>query len=122
MENHRIHTFMAGIRSFHDSNDKSRLASALGELMISSHRGYESVGLGEPVTSRIVDLVREKGKGHGIPGARISGGGSGGTVAIMVSSDEGLDLLMEIKGLIEHETEKELTLFEGSSDGAHYIN
>jgi L-arabinokinase len=122
MENYRINTFMAGIQSYEGAVDQSGLTTALGELMIGSHRGYESIGLGEPVTSRIVELVREQGKGHGMPGARISGGGSGGTVAVMVTSNEGLDLLMEIKEQIEKETEKELKLFEGSSDGAHYIN
>lgn len=122
MENHRIRKFQAGIIQFNESDHKETLLENLGELMIGSHRGYGSVGLGEPVTSRIVDLIIEKGKGRGIPGARISGGGSGGTVAVMVSSNEGLERLMEIKGLIEKETEKELTLFEGSSDGAHYIN
>jgi L-arabinokinase len=122
MENHRIKKFMAGIKQCNGSDHKDALLGNLGELMIDSHRGYGSVGLGEPLTSKIVDLVIEKGKGHGIPGARISGGGSGGTVAVMVSSNEGLEHLMNIRELMENETGKELILFEGSSDGAHYIN
>ena len=122
MENHRIRLFRAGLEGYLEFGDKSALLEQLGALMVGSHRGYESVGLGEPVTSRIVELLLEKGKGRGVHGARTSGGGSGGTVAVMISSNEGLDLLMKVRGLIENETEKELKLFEGSSDGAHYIN
>jgi galactokinase len=122
IENHRITKFMAGIKQSDGSDHKEALLESLGELMIASHRSYGSVGLAEPVTTKIVDLIIEKGKGHGIPGARISGGGSGGTVAVMVSSNEGLEHLMNIRELIENETGKALTLFEGSSDGAHYIN
>jgi L-arabinokinase len=122
MENHRIRLFRAGLEGYLEFGDKSALLEQLGALMVGSHRGYESVGLGEPVTSRIVELLLEKGKGRGVHGARTSGGGSGGTVVVMISSNEGLDLLMKVRGLIENETEKELKLFEGSSDGAHYIN
>jgi L-arabinokinase len=122
MENHRIGLFKAGLEGYSGYGDKAALLEQLGALMVGSHRGYESVGLGEPVTSRIVELLLEKGKGRGVHGARTSGGGSGGTVVVMISSNEGLDLLMKVRGLIENETEKELKLFEGSSDGAHYIN
>jgi L-arabinokinase len=122
MENARIRKFMSGLQSLDAAVDREHLIHELGAWMLESHQGYLSVGLGEPVTSRIVELVRTKGRGHGIPGARISGGGSGGTVVVMVSSDEGLDRLMDIKAELENQVEKELTLFEGSSEGAHYIN
>jgi L-arabinokinase len=88
--------------------------------MLESHDGYNDVGLGESVTNRIVELVRSLGLGQGIAGARISGGGSGGTVAMMVTSDEGYHVMMRIKSMVEDETGKLLKLFEGSSDGAHY--
>jgi L-arabinokinase len=88
--------------------------------MLGSHQGYNDVGLGEAVTSRIVDLVKLWGIGHGLPGARISGGGSGGTVTMMVTSDEGYEVMMRIKHRIESETGKALKLFEGSSDGANF--
>ncbi len=122
MENHRIKQFKALLEGFESSDDKNADLRTLGDLMLASHDGYGSVGLGEPVTDRIVDLVKKKGRGHGLEGARISGGGSGGTVVVMVSSDEGLEQLAEIKSIMEKETEHELKMFTGSSDGAHYIN
>lgn len=112
-ENHRIKIFYEGIRNGADPDQ-------LGQLMLESHQGYNDVGLGERVTNRIVELVRDLGLGHGIAGARTSGGGSGGTVTMMVTSEQGYQVLMRIKAAVEADTGKLLKLFEGSSDGAHY--
>jgi L-arabinokinase len=122
-ENSRIKDFLKILQGLPDAEDPEMMLITLGRLMLSSHEGYNSVGLGEPVTNRIVDLVRQRrGVGNGIYGARISGGGSGGTVSVMIGSDKGYEQLLDIKRIMEWETGKELKLFEGSSDGAHYIN
>jgi galactokinase len=55
----------------------------LGELMDASHTSYGRCGLGSSATDRLAELVREAGPDRGIFGARITGGGSGGTVAIL---------------------------------------
>jgi galactokinase len=55
----------------------------LGTLMYESHFGYGACGLGSPGTDRLVELVRAEGAGAGLYGARITGGGSGGTVAVI---------------------------------------
>jgi galactokinase len=55
----------------------------LGDLMLQSHWSYTECGLGSKETDRIIDLVREElgpGKLHG---AKITGGGAGGTVAVL---------------------------------------
>jgi galactokinase len=119
-ENHRIQIFRDLLMSNPILGDL-QLESA-GKLMLESHEGYNSVGLGEPVTNRIVDMVMNWGIGRGIAGARISGGGGGGTVTMMITSDEGFGTMMKIKTTLEKETGKELKLFESSSDGAHYRN
>jgi galactokinase len=122
-ENSRIRTFLRVLQDLDHAEDRELALISLGMLMLASHDGYNSVGLGEPVTNRIVDLVRERrGMGNDIYGARVSGGGSGGTVTVMVGSDEGYEKLLEIRHIMEEETGKELKLFEGSSDGANYIN
>jgi galactokinase len=54
----------------------------LGELMYQSHIGYTECGLGSGATDKIVALVRNEGK-NGLLGAKITGGGAGGTVAIL---------------------------------------
>ena len=55
----------------------------IGELMYESHAGYSRCGLGVPRTDEIVDAVRAAGSEHGLVGARISGGGSGGAVVVL---------------------------------------
>ena len=57
-------------------------ARELGELMYASHRSYSACGLGSDGTDRLVELVAEAGPERGLFGAKITGGGSGGTVAI----------------------------------------
>lgn len=56
---------------------------ALGELMYQSHASYNSVALGSEATDRIVMLVRGLGPASGLYGAKITGGGSGGTVCVL---------------------------------------
>jgi L-arabinokinase len=55
----------------------------LGELMYASHASYSACGLGSDGTDWLVALVREAGPGGGVFGAKTTGGGSGGTVAIL---------------------------------------
>ena len=59
----------------------------LGTLMLESHAGYVACGLGSPGTDRLVDLVRAEGPEAGLYGARITGGGNGGTVAVIGRRD-----------------------------------
>lgn len=54
----------------------------IGELMVHAHLGYSSIGLGAPATDRIVAEARRV---EGVFGARVSGGGSGGTVVVLCS-------------------------------------
>ena len=59
----------------------------LGKLMYESHASYSACGLGSPATDLLVELVRSIGVGHGLYGAKITGGGSGGTVAVLGDHD-----------------------------------
>jgi len=58
-------------------------AHAIGDLMAESHAGYSRCDLGAPATDRIVEAVRSAGWEQGLIGARVSGGGSGGTVVVL---------------------------------------
>ena len=62
-------------------------ASELGELMYASHESYSACGLGSDGTDRLVELVRAEAPEHGLFGAKITGGGSGGTVAVFGTTD-----------------------------------
>ncbi len=87
----------------------------LGELMFQAHASYSACGLGEPGTNRIVELVREN-KGKDLFGAKITGGGSGGTVAVLAKkgSKKVIEYLVE---KYKFETGKTPHIFKGSSDG-----
>jgi L-arabinokinase len=56
----------------------------VGELMLQSHTGYSSIGLGSPETDAMVDALMEIGPDRGIFGGRASGGGSGGAVVVLL--------------------------------------
>lgn len=58
----------------------------LGELMRGSHISYTRCGLGSTSTDLLVQLVLEAGPAAGLYGAKITGGGSGGTVCVLSSA------------------------------------
>jgi galactokinase len=89
----------------------------LGELMVQAHAGYSSCGLGTPQTDRLVELVREHGPDYGLYGAKITGGGSGGTVAVLghTGSDK---VIKSIAEKYQSETGLAPTIFAGTSPGA----
>lgn len=63
------------------------LASA-GRQMYGAHRSYSrNCALGAPETDRIVELVRREGPQNGLHGAKITGGGCGGTVAVLADAN-----------------------------------
>ena len=93
------------------------VAPVLGSLMYRSHTSYSACGLGSDGTDLLVELAREAGEKAGIFGAKITGGGSGGTVAVLGRSDAG-SRVAEIARAYEARTGRTSYLFEGSSPGA----
>lgn len=77
------------VRTFANLLKGDILANApqLGELMYQSHASYSACGLGSDGTDALVKLARKAGPAQGIYGAKITGGGSGGTVAILGRAD-----------------------------------
>jgi L-arabinokinase len=64
----------------------------------------------------IVSLVRAEGPANGLYGARITGGGSGGTVAILGRSN-GQEAITRIAEKYESVTGYRPYIFQGSSSG-----
>jgi L-arabinokinase len=90
---------------------------AMGELMYASHESYSACGLGSHGTDLLVELVRSQGVDRGLFGAKITGGGSGGTVAVLGSSDAEpvlFDLAQRYAAMTGHEPYN----FRGSSPGS----
>jgi L-arabinokinase len=66
--------------------NRQQTLNAVGELLYHSHAGYSAMGLGCPETDLMVQAVRQRGPDHGFYGARVSGGGSGGTVVVLLEA------------------------------------
>ena len=60
------------------------LLSQIGEMMRLTHAGYTAIGLGCDETDAMVTKLTAMGPAAGIYGARVSGGGSGGTIAVLL--------------------------------------
>jgi L-arabinokinase len=95
-------------------------AARLGALMYESHASYSACGLGSGGTDRLVSLARAAGSARGIYGAKITGGGSGGTVAILGDASAG-DTVRAIAHEYAGETGRDAYVFEGTSPGAARI-
>ena len=89
----------------------------LGELMYESHASYSACGLGSRGTDLIVDLVRTAGPKTGLYGARITGGGSGGTVVAVGRADSDRTVA-DIVEQYANATGYRPHVFSGSSPGA----
>ena len=86
----------------------------LGELMYEAHRSYTALGLNSAGTDLIVELVRKEA---GLFGAKITGGGSGGTVAVL--GDQASRAAIEkVVARYAKETGHQPYVFSGSSPGA----
>jgi L-arabinokinase len=90
---------------------------ALGALMYASHASYSACGLGTDGTDRLVELVREAGPQRGLYGAKITGGGAGGTVAIL-GSRRSYSEVRRIARQYQDETGRRAAILGGSSPGS----
>lgn len=107
-----------------DVNDNARyqLMDKAGHLMYASHLSYTNDALqGTPECDRIVQMVKNREK-EGLYGARITGGGCGGTVAILCDTSERADAaIRDIMSEYQKETGNQPEAFTGTSRGAwHY--
>jgi L-arabinokinase len=92
-------------------------AERLGALMSAAHESYTACGLASTGTDRLVQLVREEGSKAGLFGAKITGGGSGGTVAVLGLASAHATV-QRVARRYAAETGHEPYLFVGSSSGA----
>ncbi|MFO7169581.1 MAG: GHMP kinase [Chloroflexota bacterium] len=118
-EHHRVRLFRSLLEQLGSGSPEAteeRLV-LLGELMYQSHASYSACGLGSDGTDRLVELVRAAGPRAGLYGAKITGGGSGGTVAVLARSGA-LDAVREVARRYEEETGRAASILGGSSPGA----
>ena len=92
----------------------------MGGLMLGSHASYAMCGLGSDGTDRLVELALEYAPERGVFGAKITGGGSGGTVAIF-ATDAARQAIHAIARTYEADTGRRAFVFEGSGPGAEEL-
>uniref|UniRef100_A0A383W3L1 L-arabinokinase n=1 Tax=Tetradesmus obliquus TaxID=3088 RepID=A0A383W3L1_TETOB len=98
----------------------------LGELMFQSHASYSACGLGSDGTNRLVNIVREHmldarkaGCAPALYGAKITGGGCGGTVCVLgLAGSAGQAAVDAVVKQYQAETGYTPFVFAGSSVGA----
>lgn len=92
-------------------------ARALGELMFLAHHGYGECRLGSEETDLLVTLVRAE-EANGLLGAKITGGGAGGTVAVLAwNTPAARSAFQHVAERYQQQTRIEPYIFEGSSAG-----
>lgn len=111
------HARVIEFRELMQRGPASEVAPRLGELMYRAHDSYGACGLGSTGTDRLVELVRAAGIAQGLYGAKITGGGSGGTVAVLGASTAE-PAVLAVARQYARETGHAPYLFSGSSCGA----
>lgn len=116
-ENQRVKLFCEILNSV-SAPVPDRTLELLGELMYGAHAGYTDCGLGSEETDLIVNLVREQA-GHDLFGAKITGGGAGGTVAVLGRDTEAAEKAFEeVVANYKKQTGVTPYIFSGSSQGS----
>ena len=116
-EHDRVTRFASQLEHGFDGPDS---AVTMGALMFRSHASYSACGLGSDGTDRLVDLVADADRAAGLFGAKITGGGSGGTVAVF-GTEAARAAVHGIAQVYERETGLEPVVFDASGPGAEEL-
>lgn len=118
-ENARTHRFLERLARTRRTGERGALVEA-GELMYASHWSYgQRCGMGSIETDVLVNLIRDRGHDRGLYGAKVTGGGCGGVVAVLMADhDAARAALQEACAEYAVKTGHEATLIAGSSPGA----
>jgi galactokinase len=110
-ENQRIPRFQNTLSKLDKSLSKKAAYKVMGSFMTDSHNSYSNFGLGSEKTDELVKMAHLK-LTQGVHGARITGGGSGGTVCIMCVGEKGKQAVRDIWNEYQERNQMEVKLFE----------
>jgi galactokinase len=125
LEARRVQNFVKYLEEASVASDARARKLALdkaGHLMYGSHISYtREAMLGADECDLLVDLVRQR-ESAGLYGAKITGGGSGGTVAVLCDQSDRADAaIAEIMSIYQSKTGKTPESFLGTSPGAWHV-
>jgi L-arabinokinase len=109
-ERRRVETFVACLRD----GSEAALPEA-GRQMVAAHESYSRCGLGTPETDALVALALAQ---PGVVGAKITGGGSGGTVCVLCRAENEAAAVAAMQAGYRAQTGIDPRLIRGTSPGA----
>lgn len=110
-ENVRVHDFVSRLKERADEAMKDA-----GRRMVESHRSYSACGVGSNETDLLVELAT--GDTENVAGAKITGGGSGGTVCILCRADREEAVMNAVMSQYTERTGILPRIIRGTSPGA----
>ena len=109
--------FIAALRAA-AGGDHHACAEA-GEAMYAAHESYrDNCRLSVPEVNFLVEAVRKRGAKCGLYGAKITGGGTGGTVAVFGKNEALKEHIPQIANEFSRRAGEMPDIFEGTSPGA----
>ncbi len=118
-ENDRTHRLMERLARARRTGERDALVEA-GELMYASHWSYgQRCGMASIETDLLVNFIRDRGAARGLYGAKVTGAGCGGTVAVlMADTPQAHQALAEACECFAGKTRLHPQILVGSSPGA----
>jgi L-arabinokinase len=116
-ENERVLQFIEALQAA-GRGEKQGCIEA-GEMMYAAHESYrDNCRLSVPEVNFLVEAVRKRGAEHGLYGAKITGGGTGGTVAVFGKIEALKEHIPQIAVEFSRRVGEMPDIFEGTSPGA----
>jgi L-arabinokinase len=116
-ENERVLSFIQMLEAAAGGN--ARACIDAGEAMYAAHESYRrNCRLSVPEVDFLVEAVRKRGPEYGLYGAKITGGGTGGTVAVFGKNEALKEHVPQIAVEFSRRVGEMPDIFEGMSSGA----
>ncbi|MCI0514684.1 GHMP kinase [candidate division KSB1 bacterium] len=116
-ENDRVLKFIDLLNKARENDSEVHLKQA-GRLMLASHDSYRrNCELSCPEVDQLIEIIKEEGKKYSVYGAKITGGGSGGTVALVAKKKFLDEALAGIVEKYQAQVGYQAQIFRGSSPG-----
>jgi galactokinase len=109
-ENSRVEKFQKAFLSIEKTLSKKIPYKLMGSFMDESNMSYSACGLGSEKTDELVQMAY-LARNRGVYGAKITGGGSGGTVAILCIGEKGKQAVRDIWTQYQEKNRIEVKLF-----------
>lgn len=121
-ENRRVHDFVTNVVRARRTPSPDALIQA-GELMYASHWSHsQRCGIGGVEADQLVNAIRSRGAREGLFGAKVTGGGEGGEIVVLMKDDQqARSALRAAADEAQALSGKSVELFNGSLAGLEFF-